>query len=309
MLVGLEGDDRREGADRQGVRRAGAERARGTRAGRTGTDPAARAPPDRTGPGKTGRRPGQLFRERWHAMSGTTMTDDALDRLAPLADPVRRSLYAFVVAQPNAVDRDARRGRRRGRAGRSPRSTSTGSPRPASSRSSTTAEVAGPGRAPAALPSSTGGRAVSRRRSPSRPAGTTTSPRSSRRASSSPRAPGPKLSTPRAGADTSSPPRPMRRAIDAGLLATLADRGYEPAVDADAVIRLRNCPFDRLGDGPSRADLLAEPGACSRPSPRTSTAPALTARADPVDGFCCVAFDAGETLASPQPESSGTLGR
>src|SRR6185436_682791 len=35
-----------------------------------------------------------------------TMTDDALDRLAPLADPVRRSLYAFVVAQPEAVDRD-----------------------------------------------------------------------------------------------------------------------------------------------------------------------------------------------------------
>src|SRR6476661_5394908 len=35
------------------------------------------------------------------------MTDDALDRLAPLADPVRRSLYAFVVAQPEPVDRDA----------------------------------------------------------------------------------------------------------------------------------------------------------------------------------------------------------
>jgi len=35
------------------------------------------------------------------------MTDDALDRLAPLADPVRRTLYAFVVAQPEAVDRDA----------------------------------------------------------------------------------------------------------------------------------------------------------------------------------------------------------
>jgi predicted ArsR family transcriptional regulator len=34
------------------------------------------------------------------------MTDVALDRLAPLADPVRRSLYAFVVAQPDAVDRD-----------------------------------------------------------------------------------------------------------------------------------------------------------------------------------------------------------
>src|SRR6476620_10393212 len=35
------------------------------------------------------------------------MTADALDRLAPLADPDRRSLYAFVVAQPEPVDRDA----------------------------------------------------------------------------------------------------------------------------------------------------------------------------------------------------------
>src|SRR6476646_2353096 len=35
------------------------------------------------------------------------MTDDALGRLAPLADPVRRSLYAFVVAQPEAAARDS----------------------------------------------------------------------------------------------------------------------------------------------------------------------------------------------------------
>ena len=35
------------------------------------------------------------------------MIHDALAALAPLADPVRRRLYEFVVRQPDAVDRDA----------------------------------------------------------------------------------------------------------------------------------------------------------------------------------------------------------
>jgi len=35
------------------------------------------------------------------------MTDEAIDRLAPLADPVRRALYAHVAAHAEAVDRDA----------------------------------------------------------------------------------------------------------------------------------------------------------------------------------------------------------
>ena len=35
------------------------------------------------------------------------MTDEAIDRLAPLADPVRRALYAHVADQAEAVDRDA----------------------------------------------------------------------------------------------------------------------------------------------------------------------------------------------------------
>jgi predicted ArsR family transcriptional regulator len=35
------------------------------------------------------------------------MTEEPLARLAPLADPVRRSLYDFVAAQSDAVDRDA----------------------------------------------------------------------------------------------------------------------------------------------------------------------------------------------------------
>src|SRR5215813_5202672 len=35
------------------------------------------------------------------------MSDDALDRLAPLADPVRRALYAYIAEQSEPVDRDA----------------------------------------------------------------------------------------------------------------------------------------------------------------------------------------------------------
>jgi hypothetical protein len=33
----------------------------------------------------------------------------------------------------------------------------------------------------------------------------------------------------------------------AALRQTLTDRGYEPSDDADGAIRLRNCPFDRIG--------------------------------------------------------------
>src|SRR5207342_564914 len=35
------------------------------------------------------------------------MTDEAIDRLAPLADPVRRALYEHVAGHGEAVDRDA----------------------------------------------------------------------------------------------------------------------------------------------------------------------------------------------------------
>src|SRR4029078_1457038 len=37
----------------------------------------------------------------------SSVTDDDLTRLAPLADPVRRALYDLIVARPDPVDRDA----------------------------------------------------------------------------------------------------------------------------------------------------------------------------------------------------------
>src|SRR4029079_300882 len=36
----------------------------------------------------------------------SSVTDDDLTRLAPLADPVRRALYDLLVARPDPVDRD-----------------------------------------------------------------------------------------------------------------------------------------------------------------------------------------------------------
>ena len=52
----------------------------------------------------------------------------------------------------------------------------------------------------------------------------------------------------RHGAVTRSPPTPHRRpATGRRCSAALAERGYEPAIGADGVVRLRNCPFDRLG--------------------------------------------------------------
>ncbi len=68
----------------------------------------------------------------------------------------------------------------------------------------------------------------------------------------------------------------------------LAERGYEPFQDEDGVIRLRNCPFDRLADAHRQTvcgmnlALLAQ--AAEFP---TGT---LTAVLDPRPGLCCVAL-------------------
>ena len=72
------------------------------------------------------------------------------------------------------------------------------------------------------------------------------------------------------------------------LQEVLSERGYEPFEDEDGVIRLRNCPFDRLADthrqtvcGMNLA-LLEEAAA----SPKGT----LTAVLDPRPGLCCVAL-------------------
>lgn len=87
-----------------------------------------------------------------------------------------------------------------------------------------------------------------------------------------------------------------RRAAGAGtagrvaaLEQVLAERGYEPFRDDEGVIRLRNCPFDRLADAHRHTvcgmnlALLAEAVA-------TPGGPLLEAVLDPRPGLCCVAL-------------------
>ena len=68
----------------------------------------------------------------------------------------------------------------------------------------------------------------------------------------------------------------------------LSERGYEPFQDEDGVIRLRNCPFDRLADAHRQTvcgmnlALLEQAAA----SPKAT----LKAVLDPRPGLCCVAL-------------------
>ena len=68
----------------------------------------------------------------------------------------------------------------------------------------------------------------------------------------------------------------------------LTERGYEPFHDEDGVIRLRNCPFDRLADAHRQTVCgmnlaLLEQAAASQKG-------AIRAVLDPRPGLCCVAL-------------------
>jgi predicted ArsR family transcriptional regulator len=215
------------------------------------------------------------------------MPDDALDRLAPLADPVRRALYAYVADQPAPVDRDAAAlgvgiGRplaafhldRLAAAGlldvefhrRSGR-TGPGAGRPAKfyrrargretavslppRRYEEVAEILAEG-VEGSTEATTGALDAARRRG-HEIAGTTDAPRT----------------------------------MD-GLVATLTERGYEPVVGADGTIRLRNCPFDRLAT--EHRDLTCSLNLAMLGAVAEDFGDAVAARVDPVDGWCCVAL-------------------
>ena len=224
---------------------------------------------------------------------------DELDRLAPLAEPVRRRLYDFVVEQGEPVDRDA------------------------------AAAGVGIGRPLAAFHLDrlvAGGLldVVFRRRSGR------TGPGAGRPAKFYVRAPGEEVavSLPPRSYDTAAEilaeglERPgaeaARRAVlDAArerghaltrdatgsspaeaLLETLRREGYEPFLDADGVVRLRNCPFHVLAashreltcamnyallDG--AAEAVGRAGYRAEPQPR--------------EGLCCVAFVPDSDAAAP----------
>ena len=208
-----------------------------------------------------------------------------LDRLAALAEPVRRRLYEFVVAQPEPVDRDG------------------------------AAAGAGIGRPLAAFHldrlAEAGLLDVTYRRRSGR-----TGPGAGRPAKFYARARHGELSV-------SVPPRHYDLAaeilaegvergggaagpvLDAARehgrriaadgpsgrtpIEVLAGQGYEPVVDADGVVRLRNCPFDALVDG--HRDLTCSMNLALLEGVVDGLGDGdLDPRADPRDDFCCVAL-------------------
>ncbi|MDQ3871607.1 MAG: helix-turn-helix domain-containing protein [Chloroflexota bacterium] len=102
--------------------------------------------------------------------------------------------------------------------------------------------------------------------------------------------------------------RGHRRAGKAGALEVLSDGGYEPVVDADGTIRLRNCPFHALasmhrgltcGMNLSLAEGFLE-GVGS---------PGLTAELDPQPGWCCVVLRDQTAAGSVEGDSGQSAAR
>lgn len=71
----------------------------------------------------------------------------------------------------------------------------------------------------------------------------------------------------------------------------LIERGYEPYRDEDGVLRLRNCPFDRLADA-HRQMVCGMNLALLDEAVRTPEGPLFSASLDPRPGMCCVALQA-----------------
>jgi predicted ArsR family transcriptional regulator len=218
------------------------------------------------------------------------MSQDDLAALAPLADPIRRRLYEFVVRQRDDVDRDgAAAGVGIGRplaAFHLDRLVSGGLLEAVFRRRS---GRTGPG---AGRPAKFYRRARDREVAVSLPARRydTVAEVLAEAVETSADARQEALSTARArGAEIAAQlPAEVGRDEEA-LVGVLADRGYEPVVEDDGVVRLRNCPFDRLSA--SHRELtcslnLAMLSSLSARFDRAGLAPA----AAPREGSCCVAF-------------------
>jgi predicted ArsR family transcriptional regulator len=70
----------------------------------------------------------------------------------------------------------------------------------------------------------------------------------------------------------------------------LAERGYEPFQEEDGVLRLRNCPFDRLADA-HRQMVCGMNLALLDRAVQTPEGPLFTATLDPRPGMCCVVLE------------------
>jgi predicted ArsR family transcriptional regulator len=214
------------------------------------------------------------------------MTDETLDRLAPLADPVRRALYAYVAEQPGPVDRDAA-------------AAATGIGRPLAAFHLDRLAAAGL-------------LEVEYHRRSGR-----TGPGAGRPAKFYRRARGPEIAVSfpprhydelaeilvtglersRAGANAArAAARERGEAIAASVtppdrptfLETIAEHGYEPVERGDTV-ELRNCPFDRLAAGHRQVTCSLNR---SMLGAATDGVPGADLRAVAVapEGTCCVAL-------------------
>jgi predicted ArsR family transcriptional regulator len=76
----------------------------------------------------------------------------------------------------------------------------------------------------------------------------------------------------------------------AALRQVLASRGYEPYQDADGIIRLRNCPFDRIAAGHRQLVCGANQAMLQALADHQSDDRRVRAVLDPQPGRCCVAL-------------------
>src|SRR6476659_9725903 len=214
------------------------------------------------------------------------MTDDALDRLAPLADPVRRSLYAFVVAQPDAVDRDAA-------------AAGTGIGRPLAAFHLDRLAAAGLLEVEYHRRSGRSGPGAGR------PAKFYRRARGETAISLPPRHYDDVAEILAEGVERSGAARD--KALEAArrrghelaegvpardrpaLVTALAERGYEPFPGEDGGVGLRNCPFDRLATDHRELTCSLNLALLSAAVDDFSEA-GLRAHAVPPEGTCCVAL-------------------
>jgi len=224
-------------------------------------------------------------------------TRDDLDRVAALAEPVRRRLYEYVVAQAEPVDREAAAvgagiGRPlaafhldrlaeaglldvtfRRRSGR----TGPGAGRPAKfyGRAAGDVSVTLPARQ-YDLAAEILAEGVERGRGARGKVFEAARERGARLADDESRA---------------SSARP-------GVLGVLEAHGYEPIQRADGIVGLRNCPFDALVD--EHRDLTCGMNLALLEGLSTALGEhELVPRPDPREGYCCVAFVPARGTASP----------
>ena len=74
-----------------------------------------------------------------------------------------------------------------------------------------------------------------------------------------------------------------------GLLPMLESEGYEPFVDADGVVRLRNCPFHSLVDEHRELTCAMNHALLDGAAAAVANS-GFRAISDPREGLCCVAF-------------------